>query len=157
MKVLQYIGAGLSLAFMTLTGQAAQQDNRGPQAASRTHAQNYQDMVLAQCLAQAWRDVPQATRDAGSSASALRDWTVYDLEASPIAVQALIDRYLGRDYSNPIVESEVPGIRFDFLKCMDLYHSQALQKLAAQVVLQPGNTARKIRQQQQSGLSTPTK
>lgn len=35
--------------------------------------------------------------DAGSSVSALRDWTSYDLEKSPDAVKALVDSYLARD------------------------------------------------------------
>lgn len=35
-------------------------------------------------------------------------------------IQALVDSYLARDYSNPLVEPEIKGVRFDFLKCMDL-------------------------------------
>lgn len=157
MRCLPYFGGCVTLACTILTGQAAQQETSGPQAATRTHVQNYKDMVLAECLAQAWRDEPHATRDAGSSASQLRDWTVYDLEAHPEAIQALIAHYLRRDYSSPIVEAEVAGVRFDFLKCMDLYHSQALQKLAARVVIEPGSTARAMRQQRQAVPSTPTR
>jgi hypothetical protein len=74
-----------------------------------------------------WNDTGAAT-DAGSSASALLDWTYFDMEKSPDAVKSLVNRYLARDYSNPLVESEIEGVRFDFLKCMDLYHSKALRR-----------------------------
>lgn len=44
-----------------------------PQAGARTYAQNYKDMVLAECIATAYRNEPSAAMDAGSSASALMD------------------------------------------------------------------------------------
>lgn len=50
------------------------------------------------------------------------DWTYYDLEKSPDAVKSLVERYLAQDYRNPWAESEVKNVRFDFLKCLDLYH-----------------------------------
>jgi hypothetical protein len=108
-----------------------------PQAGARTHAQNYKDMVLATCLANAYKGDPGAAIDAGSSVSALRDWTVYDLEKSPDAVKALVDSYLARDYRHPLAELEVKGVRFDFLKCLDLYHGKELDALAKRVVIHP--------------------
>ena len=48
-----------------------------------------------------------------------------------------MDAYLARDYRNPLVESEVQGVRFDVLKCLDLYHSKALEALVERVVLEP--------------------
>jgi len=48
-----------------------------------------------------------------------------------------VDAYLARDYRNPLVESEVQGVRFDVLKCLDLYHSKALEALVERVVLEP--------------------
>lgn len=123
-----------SLAFPAL---AAQPTSDSPQAPSRSHAQNYKDMVLATCLAQAYRNDKGATVDAGSSASALRDWTSYDLDDSPDAVEALVGTYLARDYRNPLVEPEVTGVRFDFLKCVDLYHSKDLDLLVKRVVIDP--------------------
>ena len=114
----------------------------GPQAGARTHAQNYKDMVLATCMAQAYRDDTGAAADAGSSVSALRDWTYYDLDRSPDAVAALVARYLARDYRNPLVEAEIPGVRFDLLKCLDLYHSRELDELAGKLVIEPHRTFR---------------
>ncbi len=137
MKLTGLCVALLSFSLLSAAGQAA-----SPQAPARTNAQNYKDMVLASCMAQAYQRDPDAAADAGSSIAALREWTEYDLEHSPDAVKALVDSYLARDYAHPLVESEVPGIRFDFLKCMDLYHSKALDDLVKRLVLHPKRTAR---------------
>lgn len=122
---------------LCLTAQASKQASPSPEASSRSDAQNYKDMVLASCLAQAYRNDGGAAIDAGSSVTALRDWTYYDMERSPDAVKALVDRYLARDYANPLAEAKIKGVRFDLLKCMDLYHSQALDDLARRLVLRP--------------------
>jgi len=122
---------------LSLPAQASAQGITSPQAVTRTHAQNYKDMVLATCLTQAYRSDTGVSTDAGSSISALRDWTYFDMDRSPDAVKSLVDSYLARDYSNPLVESEIKGVRFDFLKCMDLYHSKALDDLAKQLVIHP--------------------
>ncbi|WP_159627512.1 type VI secretion system amidase immunity protein Tai4 [Massilia puerhi] len=127
------------IAFMLLSpwAHATQRAITSPQAVTRTHTQNYKDMVLASCLTQAYRNDASVSTDAGSSISALRDWTYYDMEESPDAVKSLVDNYLARDYSNPLVESEIKGVRFDFLKCMDLYHSKVLDDLAKRLVIHP--------------------
>lgn len=122
------------LAMMAAPGSAAP---ASPQAPVRTHASNYKDMVLASCITQAYQNDAGAGTDAGSSVSALRDWTYFDLDASPDAVNALIDAYLARDYGNPLVEKELKGVRFDLLKCLDLYHSDALEALTRQMVVPP--------------------
>lgn len=97
-----------------------------PQASARTFAQNYKDMVLATCVANAYKNDRGSAIDAGSTVSALRDWTYYDLEKAPDEIKKIVDSYLARDYFNPLVESEIQGVRFDFLKCLDLYHSTEL-------------------------------
>lgn len=127
----------LALSWLALPATATPLQAASPQAPSRTHAQNYKDMVLATCIAQAYRNDTGAAIDAGSSASALRDWTSFDLEESPDAVQALVDNYLARDYANPLVEAETRGVRFDLLKCLDLYHSTALEELVKRLVVLP--------------------
>ncbi len=113
-----------------------------PQAGARTYAQNYKDMVLATCIANAYKNDKGAAVDAGSSVSALRDWTYYDLEKSPDAIKSLVDSYLARDYHNPLVESEIKGVRFDFLKCLDLYHSKELDAQVKRFVINPKRTYR---------------
>jgi type VI secretion system (T6SS) amidase immunity protein Tai4 len=113
-----------------------------PQAAGRTYAQNYKDMLLALCIANAYAQDQHAARDAGSSFSALRDWTNYDMDSSPDAIKALVDGYLARNYRNPLVEAEVKGVGFDFLKCLDLYHGPELDAQVKQFVLTPERTYR---------------
>uniref|UniRef100_A0A7C1XCX3 Type VI secretion system (T6SS) amidase immunity protein Tai4 n=1 Tax=Pseudomonas graminis TaxID=158627 RepID=A0A7C1XCX3_9PSED len=111
-----------------------------PQSIGQSYGQNYKDMVLATCVATAYKDDKNAATDAGSSVSALRDWTYYDLEKSPDEVKALVNSYLGRSYKNPLVEAELKDVRFDFLKCLDLYHSKELDALAKKVVINPDHT-----------------
>lgn len=122
---------------LSLPAHASARDITSPQAVTRTYAQNYKDMVLATCLTQAYRSDSGVATDAGSSISALREWTYFDMDRSPDAVSSLVNSYLARNYSNPLVESEIKGVRFDFLKCMDLYHSKALDDLAKRLVIYP--------------------
>lgn len=142
MKLIPWRVALTSCLLLSSTAHAADRQAASPQAGARTYAQNYKDMVLAACMAQAYQNDAGAAADAGSSASALRDWTYYDMERSPGAVKALLDSYLARDYSQPLVASEIQGVRFDFLKCLDLYHSAALEDLAKRLVIHPKRTYR---------------
>ncbi|KES11620.1 hypothetical protein SASC598O11_005740, partial [Snodgrassella alvi SCGC AB-598-O11] len=41
------------------------------------------------------------------------------------------------NYFNPLAEAEVKGIKFDFLKCLDLYHSKELDTLARKMISHP--------------------
>ncbi|BCQ25599.1 type VI secretion system amidase immunity protein Tai4 [Caballeronia sp. NK8] len=134
----------LALACAAVSAQALGEVRDSPEAPARTYAQNYRDMVLATCVAIAYKGSDDAAIDAGSSVSALRDWTLYDLDMHPEAMGALVRKYLARDYYNPLVEAEVKGrdIRFDFLKCLDLYHSKELDRLVKQLVIDPNQTIR---------------
>jgi hypothetical protein len=116
--------AAPALAIGLGPGFAAGDPPASPQAGARSYAQNYKDMVLASCIAQAYTNDKNAGTDAGSS------------------VSALVDAYLARDYHNPLVEAEIKGVRFDLLKCLDLYHSKALDRLVKRVVINPGRSYR---------------
>ncbi|MBB3223095.1 type VI secretion system amidase immunity protein Tai4 [Pseudoduganella umbonata] len=142
---------------LSLTSHAADLKENSPEAGARTHAQNYKDMVLATCMAQAYRNDAGAAKDTGSSIGALRDWTYFDLEKSPDAIKSLVDRYLARDYSNPLVEPEIHEVRFDFLKCMDLYHSKALADLVERMVIHPKRTYRQGNHLRARAASSPDK
>ncbi|WP_175870436.1 type VI secretion system amidase immunity protein Tai4 [Burkholderia sp. BCC0397] len=113
-----------------------------PEAGSRPYIQNFKDMVLADCLATAYKQEAGVSKDIGSSTSALRDWTYYDMERAPDVIHALVAKYLARDYRNPVVESEVKDVKFDFLKCIDLYHGKELDAAAKQLVLRPSRNYR---------------
>ncbi|MDN7438620.1 type VI secretion system amidase immunity protein Tai4 [Burkholderia cepacia] len=137
------IAAALAcIAFQPAMVVAKDAAQAAPEAGSRTYLQNFKDMVLAECLATAYKQAPGASKDIGSSTSALRDWTYYDMERAPDVIQALVAKYLARDYRNPVVESEVRDVKFDFLKCIDLYHGKELDVAAKQLVSRPNRTYR---------------
>ncbi|AHG38865.1 hypothetical protein N018_00830 [Pseudomonas syringae CC1557] len=118
----------------------ASSSTSSPKGMKRTYEQNYRDMVLATCIANAYKGEKNTAMDAGSSVSALRDWAFYVFEKSPDAVKALVEKYLAKDYTNPLVESETKGVKFDLLKCVDLYHSKELDALTTEVVIKPNHT-----------------
>lgn len=118
-------------------GTAHADDTNSPQAYKRTYAQNYKDLVLATCLTTAYPSSTEVGKDIGSSISALRDWSYYNMEKHPDAIFPLIRSYLSRSYFNPLVESEIKGVRSDFLKCLDLYHSQELDSVAKELISGP--------------------
>lgn len=74
--------------------------------------------------------------------NALRDWTRYDPERAPDIVHALVAKYLAHDFRHPIVESEVKDVKFDFLKCVDLYHGRERDTAAKERVPRPNSTYR---------------
>lgn len=117
-----------AFALMASTVHAKDQALTSPQAGARTYAQNYKDMVLATCIANAYKNDKGVAIDAGSSVSALRDWTSYDFEKS--------------HYHNPLVEAEIKGVRFDLLKCLDLYHGRELDAQVKRLVINPKRTYR---------------
>ncbi len=109
-----------------------------PEGPTRSYAQNYQDMILASCIARAYKNDSIAGKDANYSASVFVDWTLYDVEKSSEAIDQLINRFLARDYHNPLVEYQ--GIQFNLLKCMDLYHSRELADQVKKFVPNPRHT-----------------
>jgi len=107
----------------------------GPAAARRTNAENFKDRVLATCIAAAYKDAPPAAADAAATASALNEWAYVDLQRAGAAPDALVDRFLRRDYRNPT--EGYANARFDLLKCLDLYHSRELEAQARAFVPHP--------------------
>lgn len=114
-----------------------------PEAVNRTFLENYKDMVFASCITKAYKGNKDVAKDTGSSVSALKDWIDYDIHKSIDKEIVLIDSYLSRNYFNPLAEQEVKGIKFDFLKCLDLYHSKELDTLAGKVISNPNEKVTK--------------
>ena len=112
-----------------------------PDAPKRTFIQNYKDMVFASCLTKAYNDNKDIVKDIGSSEGALQQWVSYDINESVDEEFKIVNSYLSRNYFNPIVEAQVKGVKFDFLKCLDLYHSKELDKLSRKVVPYPQRKA----------------
>ena len=102
-------------------------------AVARNNATNFKDRALAYCVAQAYRDSP-AGQDATKTGGIFLDWTYYDLDANS-AVDALIVKYLRRDYSTPV--EGYAGAKFALLKCIDMYHSSELKELVREYVPHP--------------------
>ncbi len=98
--------------------------------------------MLAHCIANAYQEGEIASMDAGSSVTALREWIYYDMNESIIAEIQMVDSYLSRNYLNPSAEIQIRDIKFDFLKCLDLYHSKELDTLAKRVIEHPQETFR---------------
>ncbi len=95
-----------------------------PEVASRTYAQNYKDLALSTCIAQAYAGEPKAVADAGATAGGLEStWTNYDVEKGGGEIQKLVDHYLKRQYNS----IQGPDIKLDLLKCLDMYHSKELE------------------------------
>jgi hypothetical protein len=69
-----------TIAVLLSAGHTKEDVVTSPQAGARTYALNYKDMVLAICITSAYKNEDGAAIDAGSSVSALRDWTYYDME-----------------------------------------------------------------------------
>ena len=111
-----------------------------PDAPNRTNAQNYKDKMLATCIAAAYKNDPNAIKDSSATASVLLEWTYYDMEDSGEAMNNLINKYLKRDYRNPLEGYE--GVKFDLLKCLDMYHSKELDLQVKKYVLHPNKKGR---------------
>jgi|SRR5579872_739998 len=135
------IGVILALGF-TSTKVTGVKASDSPEAAGRTYGQNYKDMVLSLCIATAYQQDASTAADAGSSFGALRDWTHYDLEKSPEEIKRLVDKYLRRDYENPLAEAEHKNIKFSLLKCLDMYNSKELEQQMTRFAPQPKRTYR---------------
>lgn len=88
------------------------------------HASRFRDRVLVSCLSQAYRSNPSTTKDMDNSLAALGKRESYPGMREPSDIKPLVDSYLARDYHLPLAEAEIKGIRFDLLKCLDLYHDQ---------------------------------
>ena len=104
-----------------------------PGAAARSSASNFKDMVLAVCIARSQQG--QAAADAAGSVQALREWTQYDVEASPDEIDRTVNRFLSRNYRNPLGDQDGAAAEFNLLKCLDLYHSRDLEALSKRLVL----------------------
>lgn len=103
-------------------------------AISRSNKTNFKDRAFASCLSTAYHGSPAGT-DADVSKSAFLEWTYYDDAHANPAIDRLVEKYLRRDYSNPV--EGYADARFDLLKCVDMYHSRELEDLARQYVPHP--------------------
>jgi len=111
-----------------------------PDALSRSAVDNYKDMLLARCIAQAYQAEPRAFADARASAGAMADWINVDPKDSSAVMDQLMNGYLSRNYQSPDAQYKAPykDVRFDLLKCFDMYHSKELSEQAKRFVDKSG-------------------
>lgn len=100
--------------------------------------QHFKDRVLAMCIAEAYRHEALPAEDAGRSVTILRQTIQHGEADEEREIFLLIDEYLQRDYFDPITAWQVHGLRFDLMKCLDLYHSEALEHVTQAQVDPPG-------------------
>lgn len=103
---------------------------------SRTYLENFKDLALSSCIATAYKTSPDATTDASASAGGYFEFTRYDLDRATDGLKALIDATLAQRYSS----YQGPSIRLDLMKCLDMYHGDALATLARRVVERPSRS-----------------
>lgn len=103
-------------------------------ATTRTNAQNYKDRALASCIASAYKG-SAAGEDADITKSAFLEWTYYDDAKGNPAVDQLVEKFLRRNYANPV--EGYAGAQFKLLKCLDMYHSKELAAQVRQYVPHP--------------------
>jgi hypothetical protein len=120
----------LALCFVSTIAVAGKDNVIAP---TRNNATNYKDRALTYCVAQAYKNSP-AGEDAETTGAVFLDWTYYDLAANS-EINVLIDKYLGRDYSNPFEGYE--KAKFSMLKCIDMYHSKELEEQVKKYVPHP--------------------
>jgi hypothetical protein len=121
------------LAIMSLCSAAAQAGTDQVMAVTRNNATNFKDRALAYCVAQAYKDSP-AGQDATKTGAVFLDFTYYSLDANP-EIDALIGKYLRRDYSTPF--EGYADAKFALLKCIDMYHGPELNQLVRKYVPHP--------------------
>ena len=102
-------------------------------AITRDNATNFKDRALAYCIAQAYKDSP-AGEDAAKTGGAFLDWTYFDFDAIA-QIDALIAKYLRRDYNTPV--EGYAEAKFALLKCIDMYHGPELDTLVQEYVPNP--------------------
>jgi hypothetical protein len=122
------------LLALGVSGAIASANQMSPSAPSRQDASNFKDMVLAICVSKIYQKQSEASADAASSARALVEWTRYDADVAPDEIEKLVATFTKRDYQNPLGDNASRSSKFDFLKCLDLFHSRELESLTRRVV-----------------------
>ncbi|WP_156803317.1 type VI secretion system amidase immunity protein Tai4 [Frateuria aurantia] len=125
--MLAWVSTPLAIAFPVGTPQPPKEADLAVK--TQVDVRSFKDAVLAICLAEAYRHDPIPAKDLQASIAAWRRSTVLDQKQVDKYVTPLVDAYVQRDYFNPLAETEVRGLRFDFLKCLDLYHDPILDRV----------------------------
>jgi hypothetical protein len=117
-------------------GKSEHTSPEGPEAASRTYAQNYKDLALAICISKAYESEPKASKDASATASGFDEFSSYDLDNAAGEISRLVEKYLAREYHS----IQGPDVKLNLMKCFDMYHSAEMETLVRRFVIYPKRT-----------------
>jgi hypothetical protein len=95
----------------------------------RTYGQKYKDMVFSYCVASAYKTDKSTLEDAFATAELIYSYPFYGEEAKKALTEigVLINQFLARNYEAPVYAHETGRVvPFNLAKCIDLYHSKAL-------------------------------
>lgn len=116
-------------------------------APARSYKQSFKDEVLAFCISSAYYQVDEVKEDALYSAAALHSWSRYEYDEVVDKISPLVSEYLAKPYRHEVVDETELGAdakqpeelqtQLSLLKCLDLYHSPELEKLAKEHVIDP--------------------
>ncbi|MEX5716087.1 T6SS amidase immunity protein Tai4 family protein [Serratia ureilytica] len=96
--------------------------------------QNYKDIALTYCISVAYKTSPEASKDAIASSNGIDAWSYYAIRDEESPIIKLTKQYLQKNYNAKDGKS-----RLDLMKCMDMYHSEELDKLAKDYVQRPND------------------
>ena len=114
-------------ALLALSQQASAQQSQIGTYSQKTLLKNW---ALSRCLAEVYTDGP-AKDDANATASAYLEFGRQSLEVYD-ELSKLVNKYVARTYAGS-VESH-----FNTMKCIDLFHSRELDRLASELAKKPG-------------------
>jgi hypothetical protein len=107
----------------------------------RSNAQNYKDMILAECVTAAYspEERQEPADDAHGASVIFFESTCFELtEDQDNESQDLIDRYLTREIVPPALAQKYKMVTSPKLaKCIELYHSKALEDHIKKHVCEP--------------------
>lgn len=104
---------------------------------------DFKDRVLAICIQYAYRHEVVAADDAGRAAAFLDRASPPETDPTRREIDWLVDQYLQRDYFEPFSAWQHRGLRFDLLKCIDLYHGRPLDDLTVRLLFDQGHGDKK--------------
>jgi hypothetical protein len=130
---MEHIALLFALLLGTVFSVAAQEansvDGQKEGTRYRTYGQKYKDMVFSYCVAIAYKEDRNIYRDAYATAKLIYKFPLYEKKYRVAMKEAgvLIDQFLARTYTAPIFTHETGiDVPFSLAKCIDLYHSKAL-------------------------------
>lgn len=121
---------GLFLLVITISVNAAEDHTH--YIKEMPYRQLVKDAVLARCIAQVSESNSQFSIDAARSSNALLTWVPYNFVNGNDKINAIIDKY--KKIVRSFHSERKPEVKGVTLNCLQLYHSDELDKLVPQLI-----------------------